>query len=337
MLGSAAGGGFPQWNCGCFNCQGVRSGTIRAVPRRQESVAISADGEAWTLLNASPEIRAQIESFAPLWPRAPRHSPISGIVLGNGDLDHVLGLLSLRESQPISVYATAAVWLGFTQGNLLFRTLQRFPGQVTWHPLSLGVERALGGGEGKSRGKGGGEVGGDDDRNRDRDGDGDGSGDGDARLRVSPFAVPGKRPIHLEAPGGVEAGHAASPEDNVGLSIRDRLGGGVLAYVPAAARWTPALDEALAGADVVFFDGTFWSSDELARAGAGGKRAEDMAHLPVGGSDGSLARLSRLPARRKILIHVNNTNPLLREDSAERASVDAAGVEVAYDGMEVDA
>ena len=143
VLGSAAGGGFPQWNCGCANCSGVRAGTLRARPRTQECVAVSADGRRWVLLNASPEIRAQLESFPALWPRAPRHSPVAAVALTNGDLDHTLGLLSLRESYPISVYATAAVRDGFREGNALYRTLERFPDQVSWSALELGREAAL--------------------------------------------------------------------------------------------------------------------------------------------------------------------------------------------------
>jgi len=143
VLGSAAGGGFPQWNCGCANCIEARRGSPRVRARTQESVAVSADGEHWFLLNASPEIRGQIESFAPLHPRSARHSPIAGIVLTNGDLDHCLGLLSLRESQPLCVYATAAVREGFTQGNVLHRTLQRFEGQVRFIDLELGRATSL--------------------------------------------------------------------------------------------------------------------------------------------------------------------------------------------------
>ena len=137
VLGSAAGGGFPQWNCGCPNCRGVREGKVRATPRSQESVAVSADGAEWVLLNVSPEVRAQIESFEGLHPRGPRHSPIAAIVLTNGDLDHVLGLLSLRESHPLVIYATERMRAGFTEGNVLYRTLERFPEQVTWRPLNL--------------------------------------------------------------------------------------------------------------------------------------------------------------------------------------------------------
>ncbi|MES1165927.1 MAG: pyrroloquinoline quinone biosynthesis protein PqqB [Verrucomicrobiota bacterium] len=307
VLGSAAGGGFPQWNCGCPNCQGLRSGSIAATARRQESVALSADGNSWFLLNASPEIREQIESFPPLWPRQPRHSPIAGIVLTNGDLDHGLGLLSLRESHPITIHATDAVRRGFSEGNVLYRTLERFPGQVTWKPLVLDETRDLPAPAGVSGADGG-------------------SG---ARLTVNAFAIPGKRPVHLEGRG------PASDEDNVGLLIRDQAAGCSVAYIPAAAGWTPAVDHMAAAADAVFFDGTFWSSAELATTGVGTKRAEDMAHMPVGGPGGSLARLAALAGKRRILIHINNTNPLLRADSAERAEADAAGVEIAFDGMEI--
>jgi len=300
VLGSAAGGGFPQWNCGCTNCSGLRAGTLRARARTQESVAISADGERWFLLNASPEIRAQIESFAPLWPRARRHSPVSGVVLTNGDLDHCLGLLSLRESHPIRVYATEAVRRGFAEGNAMYRTLERFPDQVRWTALALGRELALVDGE-------------------------SGAATG---LQLTALAIPGKRPLHLERTA------APSPEDNVGLRIRDARSGGVLAYLPAVAAASPEVTGAVAGADCVFFDGTFWSSDELIAAGLGTRRAEDMAHWPVGGAEGSLEYLAKLPGRR-ILIHLNNTNPLLREDGAEHSAARAAGVEVAHDGLEV--
>src|SRR5262245_33529603 len=145
VLGAAAGGGFPQWNCGCPNCRDVRSGTLAAKSLTQECVAVSADGERWVLLNASPEIRAQIESFPALHPRGPRHSPVAAIVLTNGDLDHCLGLLSLRESHPLVVWATEPVRRGFTEDNVLYRTLQRFPGQVTWRTLEPGKEAELDG------------------------------------------------------------------------------------------------------------------------------------------------------------------------------------------------
>lgn len=269
------------------------------MPRTQECVAVSADGAAWFLLNVSPEIRTQIESFPPLHPRAPRHSPIAGIVLTNGDLDHCLGLLSLRESYPLTVYATDRVRRGFTEDNVLYRTLQRFPGQLTWRVLKPGHEEEM---------------------------TADGRPTG---LVLSAVAVPGKLPIHLE--GRVPP----DPEDNVAVRIREPKTGRTVAYASAVGAVTPAVQTALAGADCVFFDGTFWSSDELPAQGLGTSRAEDMAHVPVGGPQGSLAALRALAGARRIFIHLNNTNPLLREDSPERQAVVAQGWEVAFDGMEV--
>jgi pyrroloquinoline quinone biosynthesis protein B len=301
VLGSAAGGGFPQWNCGCANCAGVRRGQAGLRSRTQESVAVSADGQSWFLINGSPEIRTQIEGFPGLWPRAPRHSPIAGILLTNGDLDHCLGLLSLRESHPLVVYATSAVEAGFTEGNVLYRTLARFPRQIDWRRLALGEERAL--------------V--------------QPPGDRPSGLRVTAIAAPGKLPLHLES------SRAPSAEDGVGFLIHDERTGGRLAYFSGVAGPSAAIERAAADAGALFFDGTFWSSDELIAAGLGTRRAEEMAHWPVGGPDGSLGFLARVAARRRILIHVNNTNPILREDGPERRAVEAAGVEVATDGMEL--
>jgi pyrroloquinoline quinone biosynthesis protein B len=300
VLGSAAGGGFPQWNCGCPNCRGLREGAIPAQARTQECVAVSADDTgAWVLLNCSPEIRAQIESFPGLHPRAPRHSPIAAILLTNGDLDHCLGLLSLRESHRLIVYATDAVERGFTRGNILYRTLERFPGQVTWRRLKIGSEEGIVDVEGQASG-----------------------------LSVQAIAAPGKPPVHLE-------GGPPDPEDNVGFRIRETRTGRVLAYLSGIASVSPGVREAIADADAVFFDGTFWSSDELPALGLGTKRAEQMAHLPISGPGGSLAQLAGTGAGRRIYIHINNTNPILREDSSERAMVTAAGWEVASDAMEV--
>ena len=294
VLGSAAGGGVPQWNCGCQNCREARRGTGAVRPRTQESVAISADGAAWFLLNVSPEIRAQIESFPPLTPREPRHSPLAGLVLTNGDLDHCLGLLSLRESQPLTVYATESVRVGFTEGNVLYRTLEWFEGQVTWRALAIGREQPL----------------------------------GDSGLAITAIATPGNLPLHLKSL------RPPSAEDNVGLVVRDQRTGKRLAYFSGVAGPSPALERALAEADVLFFDGTFWSSDELIALGLGTRRAEEMSHWPLGGPEGSAAFLARQPGRR-ILIHVNNTNPILCEGSAERRALEAAGIEVAADGLEL--
>ena len=299
VLGAAAGGGFPQWNCGCPNCRGIREGTLRGRGRSQESVAISADGESWFLLNASPEVRAQIEGFPPLHPQKPRHSPIAGIVLTNGDLDHCLGLLSLRESHPLAVYATEAVERGFTEGNSLYRTLERFEGQCTWRRLALGRETGLTLTNGQRSG-----------------------------LTITAIAAPGKPPVHLERAA------SKSPEENIGVVIRDERGGKSVAYFSAAGGVTAPIVEAARAADCTFFDGTFWSETELIDLELGTKRAADMAHVPIGGPTGSLGAL-RDVSRRRIYIHINNTNPILRDDSPEAAAVRAAGWEIAEDGLEI--
>jgi pyrroloquinoline quinone biosynthesis protein B len=300
VLGAAAGGGFPQWNCGCGNCRGVREGTITATPRTQDSMTVSVDGERWFLLNASPEIRQQIESFPALHPRAPRHSPIDAIVLTNGDLDHCLGVFSLREAFPIVVYATERVRQGIAESNVFYRTLERFPGQVTWRALKPGREEELVGRSGSPSG-----------------------------LWVEPVPAPGKLPVHLE--GLIQP----DPEDNVGLRIREAATGRVLAYFSAIGRLDPTVRQGVQGAHCIFFDGTFWSSDELSGPGLMAKTAEDLAHLPIGGEAGSLRELAALPGARRIYIHINNTNPILRDDSPERRAVETAGCEVAKDGMEI--
>lgn len=301
VLGSAAGGGFPQWNCGCPNCLDVRAGAPSLQARTQESVAVSADGQSWFLLNASPEVRAQLESFPALHPRGPRHSPIAGILLTNGDLDHCLGLLSLRESQRLSVYATARVCNGFTENNVLYGTLQRFPGHTSWPRLELGkeIDLLLDG----ARPSG---------------------------LTVEAIPLPGQAPLHLKSRLG-----DPHPEDNVGLLIRDRGRGTTLAYFPGCARVTPSVLEAASRAQCLFFDGTFWADDELIALGLGERRATDMAHVPIGASSGSLAAFATLEVPVRFFIHINNTNPILREDSAQARMVREAGWQVARDGLDL--
>ena len=300
VLGSAAGGGFPQWNCACPNCRGVRERTLSATPRTQASIAVSADGEAWFLLGASPDVRPQIDGFSALHPRAIRHSPIAGILLANGDLDHCLGLLLLREDQRLHVYATNRVRQGFTEGNVLYQTLERFPEQVIWHLLKPGAsEQVLLGPGGRPSG-----------------------------LAVSALTIPGKVPLHLASR------LAPDPEDNIGLAIRDTASGRILAYLPMVAARRPEVDRLLQDGACIFFDGTFWSSDELIALGVSQWRAEEMGHWPVGGPVGSLELLRTIPGRLRILIHINNSNPILREDGPEREALCAAGVDVAFDGME---
>lgn len=295
VLGSAAGGGFPQWNCGCPGCIHARAGTPGWEPRTQDSLAVTEDGERFVLVNASPDVLVQIQRTRALTPRTPRHSPIAAVVLTNGDMDHVLGLFSMRESWPLAVYATAPVWRGLEE-NAFLRTLQRFPGQLEKRTLVIGEEIALSDAKGEPLG-----------------------------VRVRPFPLAGKLPVHL-------VGHAEpSPEDNVGLALRSAARS--LCYAAACARVSEDALQELARHDVVLFDGTFFREDELVRLGLSRSVAKDMAHVPIDGDEGSLARLASLRARR-IYTHVNNTNPILGP-TEERRRVEAAGWEVASDGTEI--
>jgi len=302
-LGSAAGGGFPQWNCGCPNCAGLRTGTIAATARRQACIALSDSDGNWFLIHATPEISAQLAAFPPLHPRvhlgAVRDSPLAGIVLTNADLDQCLGLLSLRESQPLHIYATESVRQAVTTGNRFYRALNRTPGQVTWHELKLYASQTLLTPDGRS-----------------------------SQLVVTPIPVPGKVPLYLEDQVGPQ------PGDNIALLVSETSGGPCLGYAPCVGASNPEVERIMETADCLLFDGTFWSEDELVALGIGTKTARDMGHWPLAGSTGSLPMLAKCFARR-MLIHINNTNPILRDDSPERRQVEEAGVEVAYDGMEI--
>ncbi|MDF2692917.1 MAG: hypothetical protein K0S65_1300 [Labilithrix sp.] len=296
VLGSAAGGGFPQWNCGCANCNSVRTAQPGYLARTQDSIALTSSSDPMTghfvLVNASPDILMQIQRTPALWPRAPRHSPIGAIVLTNGDMDHVLGLFSLRESYPLALYVTASVRRGLEESAFI-RTLRRFDGQLTIREIVIGESVELADAAGRSLG-----------------------------ISVLPSAMSGKLPVHF-------VGRAqGSPEDNIALAFADA--GGSLMYAAAGA----SADVELDGHDAVLFDGTFYREDELVRLGLSKSYARDMAHVPIGGDTGSLARLSGLLGR-KIYTHINNTNPILAPDSDERLAVESAGWEVAYDGMEI--
>ena len=301
ILGSAAGGGFPQWNCACPNCRAVRAGTIGLRPRTQASVAISGDDQHWYVLGASPEIRAQIESFAPLHPQAPRHTPIAGVLLANGDLDHTLGLLSLREWSHLTLYATPAVRDAFCQHNVLNNALQRYPGHSQWLPLQPGESQSLLGG-----------------------------------IQVEPVMAPGKPPLYA-APNDKVSDLKTNNDDvqpvwNVGFKFSQH--GRTFGFFPSVAHVTPALRTVFDTVDLLFFDGTLWSETELVDLGLAQVRAADMAHLPVGGPNGSLQALASLHTPRRVFLHINNTNPMLREDSPEAASVRAAGWSIGEDGQE---
>jgi pyrroloquinoline quinone biosynthesis protein B len=295
VLGSSAGGGLPQWNCACDNCTLVRAGDARLTPRTQDSLAVTGVGDRWLVINASPDVLRQIEGFQALWPRARRGTPVAAIALTNGDLDHVVGLLSLRESQPLHLLATRRVRTGLVERNVVLRTLARSSDQVRWTDLELGREIPL----------------------------------HDVGVAVTAIAAPGKLPVHLV--GVTEP----SPEDNVALRIRDLASPQSTVVVATAVGALDGVGATVDGANAIFFDGTFWSGDELIAQGLGTARASDMAHVPVGGPGGSLDRLAGARASRRVFTHINNTNPMLREGSVERIAVERAGWEVAYDGMEM--
>lgn len=302
ILGSAAGGGFPQWNCACGNCARARAGDPAAKPRSQSSAAVSADGEHWFLLNCSPDVRMQIEQTPALQPqRGIRHSPIAGVVLTNGDVDHVAGLLSLRERQPFVLYATARV-LAALAANPIFGVLRQ--DLVQRRTLALSERAALSGP--------GGEAGG---------------------IEVEAFAVPGKVALYLEDPKAEGFGTVA--EDTVGLRLSEPSTGRSAYYLPGCAALPADLGERLTGAELVLFDGTTWRDDEMEASGTGEKTAGRMGHMCMDGVGGSLAAFAGLEVRRKLYVHLNNTNPALLSDSAERAAVEAAGWQVAEDGMEL--
>ena len=296
VLGSAAGGGFPQWNCNCSNCRRSRSGDAAAKPRTQCSLAVSADGECWFLLNASPDLRQQLAATPALHPvpGSQRHSPIEAVVLTNGDIDHVAGLLSMREGHAFSIYATRRI-LAVLGENPVFDALDR--DLVDRRPASLGKPIALG-----------------------------------DRLTLELFAVPGKVPLYLEE-GSPTIG--AETEDVVGVRVEEKDGSSFF-FVPGCAALTPSLAKRLTGAAVVLFDGTLWQDDEMVQLGIGSKTGQRMGHMSVSGRAGSLAAFAGLGIGRKIYIHINNTNPILLDDAPERAAVAAAGWEVGYDGMEIE-
>ena len=302
VLGAAAGGGFPQWNANNEACRRARAGDPAARPASQASLAVSADGERWVLLNASPDLRQQIESASPLHPRAGlRHSPIRAVVLTNGDVDAIAGLLSLRERQPLAVYATARV-LSILRGNPIFDVLS--PETVDRRRLVPGEPTVLRESEGAPLG-----------------------------VILEAFPVPGKTPLYLEAAEAV-LDTARIGEDTVGLKLSDEAGRSFF-FIPSCAEMTAEIAARLRGAELVVFDGTLWRDDEMIAEGSGTKTGRRMGHVSASGAGGAIAAFAPLGVKRKIFIHVNNSNPLLLTDSAERAEAAARGWEVAADGMEL--
>jgi pyrroloquinoline quinone biosynthesis protein B len=292
VLGAAAGGGFPQWNCRCAVCRLAWAGDPRVKPRTQASLAVSADGAHWILLNAAPDLRAQVQATPALQPHSGlRGSPIAAVVLTGAEVDQTAGLLTLRERQDFTVLATSET-LTALRANPIFGVLAA--DVVKREPVALGVPFALPGG-----------------------------------IEAELFAVPGKVALYLE---GEDPALDAETGANVGVALA--YGSRRLAYVPGAAAVPAALLERLGRMDVVLFDGTLFVDDEMIASGTGTKTGRRMGHMPIDGEGGTLGALARLPGRR-ILTHINNTNPILVAGSAERRKVEAAGFEVAEDGMEI--
>lgn len=298
ILGSAAGGGFPQWNCNCVNCAGLRAGTLRAQTRTQSSIAISDNGVDWILCNASPDIRAQLEAFPKLQPaRKARDTAIAAIVLLDSQIDHTTGLLTLREGCPHEVWCTEMVHQDLTTGFPLFNMLKHWNGGLKWNTIAL---------------------------------------EGSFVIPACPNLLITPVPLRSSAPPYSPHRNDPHPGDNIGLLIEDRKTGGKLFYAPGLGQVNPDLLEIMRKADCLLVDGTLWRDDEMLERGVGDKLGSEMGHMPQSGPGGMIEVLDTMPASRKILIHINNTNPILDEDSAERATLGEHGIEVAFDGMSIE-
>jgi len=303
ILGSAAGGGFPQWNCGCHNCQGLRAGTLRAKERTQTQVAISDDGQEWFLLNASPDVRMQIERTAVLHARNLRHSPISGVLMTSADIDHVAGLLSLRELQPFRIYCTRSLRHILRGDNSIFGMLNRVSRQVCWNDVNLGEKFPLLTTSGCESG-----------------------------ISCETFSLGTTYPEYVTADRATEL----NPKEALLGLILTTSSARRLAYFPAVPKIHDTLLEVLDSAELLLFDGTFWSDDELIQIQGSPLSAREMGHVPVGGDKGSLRALASLRCRRKLFVHVNNTNPMLDESGPEYQEMQAAGWELAEDGWQLE-
>jgi pyrroloquinoline quinone biosynthesis protein B len=301
VLGAAAGGGVPQWNCGCPVCRAARSNSQHQ--STQASIAISADDAHWFLVNASPDLRQQLIATPRLHPGAGklRHSPISGVILTNGEIDAVAGLLSMREGWPFTIYAHPKV-LSILKANSIFNVLNEK--NVHRQPIKVNeaFEPALP----------------------------DGSPSG---IEVLPFAVPGKSAWYLE--GKAHPGGDDSAGDTLGLRIGDKANGKFFYFLAACAAVTDELKSRLAGAPLIFFDGTVWRDDELIAAGLGNKTGQGMGHIAMSGNDGAMESLAGLDIGRKIFLHINNSNPALLPASAERKMAERAGWQIPADGTEI--
>jgi len=302
VLGAAAGGGVPQWNCGCPVCKAART-EHPELQSTQASIAISADDEHWFLINASPDLRQQLIATPRLYPKSGRlrHSPIAGVILTNSEVDAVAGLLSMREGWPFAIYAHERV-LAILKANSIFNVLNEK--NVRREPIRIdeAFEPALP----------------------------DGSKSG---IEILPFTVPGKGAWYLE--GNVHPAGDDGAGDTLGLRIADKATGKYFFFVAACAEVTDDLRKRLTGAALIFFDGTVWRDDELIAAGLGNKTGKGMGHISMSGEDGAIAALADLGIERKLFLHINNSNPALLHDSAERKIAERAGWHIPADGMEI--
>lgn len=303
ILGAAAGGGFPQWNCNCQNCADVRAGKPGFKARTQSSLAISADGKSWVLLNASPDLRQQINDTPALGSQPDgghRNTPIKAAILTNGDVDHVVGLVNLREAQPLKVYGSTRV-LGTLADNSIFNVLN--PDHVERIELAMDTPVAI-----------------------------DGS-DGPTGITIEAFDVPGKVALYLEKKDA-GPGFGTQKGDTIGLKISSNDGKSFY-YIPGCAEIDEPLASRIKNAALVFFDGTLFTNEEMLNQGLMPKTGERMGHMSMSGPDGSMAAFAELNVARKIYVHINNSNPVLNENSDARKTVEEAGWDVGYDGMEV--
>jgi pyrroloquinoline quinone biosynthesis protein B len=300
VLGAAAGGGFPQWNCNCPGCQRGRAGESSVKPRTQAALALTADGQRWALLNASPDLPYQIRANPELHPAGNggiRHSPISTVVLTGGDVDCIAGLLSLRESQQLRLYAAGYV-RAIIEDNPIFRVLNRDLVRFSTLPMDQPIDLQ------------------------------DASG-APLGLTLEAFAVAGKIPLYYETSDDIT--QLASSHAVIGLAISGN--GKRILYIPGCAAVTDALRARVEGAGILFFDGTLWQDNEMIRAGIGRKTGQRMGHMSISGAGGSIAAFAGVELGQKIFIHINNTNPILCDDSPEAAAVRNAGWQIAHDGM----
>jgi pyrroloquinoline quinone biosynthesis protein B len=298
ILGAAAGGGLPQWNCTCANCSALRQNHPNIQARTQSQLAVTADDKTWFLINASPDLRQQLINNPEIHPdpaKGLRNTPVAGIILTSADLDHVLGLLLMREFTPVRIYATRPV-ISILQKNSFFHMLDRLPGQSRWTEIEPNVSFQAGGG-----------------------------------LTCTPIALSNSLPTYISEEDRAALDPTAA---TIGLILEDSKGARV-AYLPALPSVSAPLKLLLSTCSTIFIDGTFWTDDELQRIQPGTPLARSMGHLPINGPDGSLETLTDLKDTRKIYTHINNTNPILQEQSSERRVVEDAGWEVAWDGLEI--